>query len=299
MLQLRHIRTTEKEMESRCRPSAFVDHQHCSLDDAHKGSRRPVNCCYVDNVHHRGWIQSRLPYILLSANWEIAPNRTLNGKKKGSRKSKCWARTAGGGRPEAEARPRSHIVIAAAAAVASAMHPAPTISAGRTVGALITTGHTPMRVEDPTVCGKKIPSARLPTIRTTMCSPLLSRIGERAMTAIADQTHDVLATTIGIASGSTTKGVPTPLRDAPIRLRTHADETKGTASRGAIGKVSGRVSKIATLGVTNQDTIGHRIRTLGWRLRTAGSGERIANPQAATPATAVGHPESRSKRTSR
>jgi hypothetical protein len=114
------------------------------------------------------------------------------------------------------------------------------------------------------------------------------------MTAIADQTHDELATTIGIASGSTTKGVPTPLRDAPIRLRTHADKTKGAVSRDAIGKASGRVSKIATRGVTNQDTIGHRIRTLGWRLRTAGSGERIANPQAATPATAVGHPESRS-----
>ena len=55
------------------------------------------------------------------------------------------------------------------------------------------------------------------------------------MTAIADQTHDVLATTIGIASGSPTKGVPTPLRDAPIHLRIHADETKGATSRGAIG----------------------------------------------------------------
>ena len=153
-----------------------------------------------------------------------------------------------------------------------------------------------MRVEDPTVCGKKIPSARLPTIRTTVCSPLLSRIGERAMTAIADQTHDELATTIGIASGSTTKGVPTPLRDAPIHLQTHADETKGAASRGAIGKASRRVSKIATRGVTNQDTIGHRIGTLCWRLRTARSGERIANPRAATPATATvaGHPESKS-----
>ncbi len=114
------------------------------------------------------------------------------------------------------------------------------------------------------------------------------------MTAIADQTHDELATTIGIASGSSTKGVPTPLRDAPIHLQTHADETKGAASRGAIGKASRRVSRIATRGVTNRDTIGHRIRTLGWRLRTAGSGERIAIPQAASPATAVGHPESRS-----
>ncbi len=36
------------------------------------------------------------------------------------------------------------------------------------------------------------------------------------MTAIADQTHDELATTIGIASGSSMKGVPTPLRDHVI-----------------------------------------------------------------------------------
>ena len=114
------------------------------------------------------------------------------------------------------------------------------------------------------------------------------------MTAIADQTHDELATTIGLASGCRTKGVPTPLRDAPIHLRTHADEPKGAASRGVIGKASRRVSKIATRGVTNQDTIGHRIGTLCWRLRTARSGERIANPRAATPATVAGHPESRS-----
>ena len=138
------------------------------------------------------------------------------------------------------------------------------------------------------------------------------------MTAIADQTHDELATTIGIASGSRTKGVPTPLTDALIHLRTHADETKGAASRGAIGKASlthlrshadetkgaasrgaigkasRRVSKIATRGVTNLDTIGHCIGTLCWRLRTARSGERIANPRAATPATVAGHPESRS-----
>jgi hypothetical protein len=112
------------------------------------------------------------------------------------------------------------------------------------------------------------------------------------MPAIADQTHNELATTIGLASGCTTKGVPTPLRDAPIHLRTHADETKGAASRGVIGKASRRVSKIAT--ATKQDTIGHRIGTLCWRLRTARSGERIANPRAATPATVAGHPESRS-----
>jgi hypothetical protein len=82
------------------------------------------------------------------------------------------------------------------------------------------------------------------------------------MTSIADPTHDEQATTIGIASGSPTKGVPTPLRGAPIHLRTHAEETKGAASRGATGKTSRRVSKIATRGVTNPDTIGHRIGTL-------------------------------------
>jgi hypothetical protein len=55
---------------------------------------------------------------------------------------KCRAR-------KAAARPRSRIVIAAAAA--SATHPVPTISGRRTVCSPITTGHTPMRVEDPTV----------------------------------------------------------------------------------------------------------------------------------------------------
>ena len=113
------------------------------------------------------------------------------------------------------------------------------------------------------------------------------------MTAIADRTHDELATTIGIAGGGTTKGVATPLRDAPTHLRTHADEMKGAASRGAIGKASRRVSKIATRGVTNQDTIGHPIGAL-WRLRTVRSGESTTNPWAATPATVAGHPESRS-----
>jgi hypothetical protein len=183
-------------------------------------------------------------------------------------------------------------MIAGAAAAAIATHPAPAISARRTVGAPIT-GRMPMRVEDPTVLGK-IPSARLPTIRTTVRGHLPSRIGEQVMTAIDDQLHDELATTIGIAIGGTTKGVPTPLRDAPIHLRTHADEAKGAASRGAIGKASGRVSKIAKRGVMKQGTIGHRIGTLCWRLRTARSGERIANPRAATPATVAGHPESRS-----
>ena len=114
------------------------------------------------------------------------------------------------------------------------------------------------------------------------------------MIAIADGTHDKLATTIGIASGGSTKGVPTPLRGAPIHLQTHSDETKGATSRGAIGKASRRVSTIATQGVTNQDTIGHRIGTLCRRLCTARSGERIASPRAATPATVAGHPESRS-----
>ncbi len=97
------------------------------------------------------------------------------------------------------------------------------------------------------------------------------------MTAIADQTHDELARTIGIAGDSPTKGVPTPLRDAPTHLRTHADETKGAASRGAIGKDARRVSKIATRGVTKQDTIGHPIGALCWRLRTARSGEPIVS----------------------
>ena len=103
-----------------------------------------------------------------------------------------------------------------------------------------------------------------------------------------------LAKTLGITSVGRTQGVHTRLFGPPIHLRTHADETRGAASQGAIGKASRRVSKIATRGETNQGTIGHRIGTLCWRLRTARSGERIANPWAATPATVAGHPESRS-----
>jgi hypothetical protein len=102
-------------------------------------------------------------------------------------------------------------------------------------------------------------------------------------------------TTIGIASGGTTKGVRAPLRDAPTHSRTHADETKGAASRGAIGKASRRVRKIATRGVMDQDTIGHRIGALCcWHLCTARSEERIVNPWATTRATVPGHPESSS-----
>ena len=153
-----------------------------------------------------------------------------------------------------------------------------------------------MRVEDPTVWGDKIRRARLPTIWTAVRGPLFPRTGERA--TIADQTHDELATTIGIASGSPTKGVRAPLSEGPTHVRTHADETKHAASRGAISKASRRVSKMATRGV-NQDTIGHRIGALCWRLRTARLGERIANPPAATPATVAGHPESRSNETSK
>ena len=111
---------------------------------------------------------------------------------------------------------------------------------------------------------------------------------------IASPRLDALAKALGIASVGRPQGVHTRLFGPLIHLQTHADETRGAASRGAIGKASRRVSKIATRGVTNQDTIGHRIGTLCWRLRTARSGERIANPRAATPATVAGHPESRS-----
>jgi hypothetical protein len=111
---------------------------------------------------------------------------------------------------------------------------------------------------------------------------------------IASPRLEALAKTLGIPSVGRMQGVHTRLFGPLIHLRTHADETKGGASRGVIGKASRRVSKIATRGVTNLDTIGHRIGTLCWRLRTARSGERIANPRAATPATVAGHPESRS-----
>ena len=111
---------------------------------------------------------------------------------------------------------------------------------------------------------------------------------------IASPRLDALAKTLGIPSIGRMQGVHTRLIGPLIHIRTHADETKGGASRGAIGKASRRVRKTATRGVTDQDTIGHRIGALCWRLRTARSGERIANPRAATPATVAGHPESRS-----
>jgi hypothetical protein len=79
------------------------------------------------------------------------------------------------------------------------------------------------------------------------------------MTAIADQTRDELERTLGIASGGTTQCGPTRLVDAPIHLRTPTSETKGEASRGAIGMDLHRISKAATArGLTNQETIGLR-----------------------------------------
>ena len=79
---------------------------------------------------------------------------------------------------------------------------------------------------------------------------------------IASPRLDALAKTLGVTSVGRTQGVHTRLFGPLIHLRTHADETRGAVSRGAIGKASRRVSKIATRGVTNQDTIGHRIGTL-------------------------------------
>ena len=76
------------------------------------------------------------------------------------------------------------------------------------------------------------------------------------MTAIADQTRDELEKTLGIASGGTTQCRPIPLIDGQIHSRTRISETKGEASRGAIGMDLRRISKAATTrGVTNQETI--------------------------------------------
>ena len=87
------------------------------------------------------------------------------------------------------------------------------------------------------------------------------------MTAIADQTRDELETTLGIASGGSTQRGPTRLVDAQIHLRTPTSETKGEASRGAIGMDLHRISKAATArGVTNQETIGVCNGTLCYRM---------------------------------
>jgi hypothetical protein len=87
------------------------------------------------------------------------------------------------------------------------------------------------------------------------------------MTAIADQTRDELEKTLGIASGGTTQCRPIPLIDGQIHSRTRISETKGEASRGAIGMDLRRISKAATTrGVTNQETIGLRNGTLCYRM---------------------------------
>ena len=76
------------------------------------------------------------------------------------------------------------------------------------------------------------------------------------MTAIADQTRDELEKTLGIASSGTTQSGPARLADAHIHLRTRTNQTKGEASRGAIGRALRHISKAAaTRGVMNQETI--------------------------------------------
>jgi hypothetical protein len=115
------------------------------------------------------------------------------------------------------------------------------------------------------------------------------------MTAIADQTRDELDQMLGIASSGTTQCGPTRLVDAQIHLWTRTNETKGEASRGAIGRALRHISKTATTrGVTNQETIGLHIGTLCCRMHMARSGESTANPRAATRAMVAGRPQSRS-----
>jgi hypothetical protein len=115
------------------------------------------------------------------------------------------------------------------------------------------------------------------------------------MTAIADQTRDELEKTPNIASGGRTQCRPTRLVDAQIHLQTRTNETKGEASRGAIGRALRHVSKAAaTRGVTNQEAIGLHIGTLCCHMHMARSGESTANPRAATRAMVAGRPQSRS-----
>jgi hypothetical protein len=141
---------------------------------------------------------------------------------------RCLGRIAGGGRSGAAAHPRSRNLNAVAAVSPTDPAPprsVPTSLARRTVGPPITTGHTPsVRAEDPTARGK-IPRAWvLTTIRSTARAPLLSRSGDWAMTAIADQTRDELDQMLGIiASNGMTQCGPTRLVDAQIHLRTRTN----------------------------------------------------------------------------
>ena len=115
------------------------------------------------------------------------------------------------------------------------------------------------------------------------------------MTAIADQTRDELDQTLGIASSGTMQSGPTRLVDAQIHLQSRTNETKGEASRGAIGRALRHLSKAAaTRGVTNQEAIGLHIGTLCCHMHMARSGESTANPRAATRAMVAGRPQSRS-----
>ena len=115
------------------------------------------------------------------------------------------------------------------------------------------------------------------------------------MTAIADQTRDKLNQTLGIASSGTTQSGPTRLVDSQIHLWSRTNETKGEASRGAIGRALRHISKAAaTRGMTNQETIGLHIGALCCRMHMARSGESAANPRAATRAMVAGRPQSRS-----
>ena len=115
------------------------------------------------------------------------------------------------------------------------------------------------------------------------------------MTAIADQTRDELDQMLGIASSGTLQCGPTHLVDSQIHLWTRTNETKGEASRGAIGRALRHLSKAAaTRGVMNQETIGLHIGALCCRIHMARSGESTANPWAATRAMVAGRPQSRS-----
>ena len=102
---------------------------------------------------------------------------------------------------------------------------------------------------------------------------------------------------MGIASLSsgTTQCGPARLAESQIHLRTRTNETKGEASRGAIGRALRHISKAAAArGVTNQETIGLHIGALCCRMHMVRSGESTANPRAATRAMVAGRPQSRS-----
>ena len=166
------------------------------------------------------------------------------------------------------------------------------------VGPPVTAGHKVIRVQESTA-RERIASSRGPHIQQAIVpTPHLPATTHGDGWAIADKTPE-LAKTLAVRSDGETRGKDTYLLGPPVRAPALTDAANGAASRGAIGNAShptpnlhrGRTAATTT-AVTTRETASHRIGSPGSRAR---SGESTANPSAAWPAAAAGHPLSRSK----